>query len=200
MSFSFSNLLSLNLPTQLDSLNNNILLIIASVAISLACLALIINRNLLNSVINLSIFSLCIAIYYLLLDAPDVAMTEVALGACLSSCVFLNVIRITGEEAEKPPSKVKLFWVVSLCLSLSTCLIIMSSNLPEFGNPDTALQQGVSKYYLENTHRDIGLPSIVAAILASYRGFDTFGETIVILIAGLAVLLIKSGRKGKNNA
>jgi multicomponent Na+:H+ antiporter subunit B len=39
---------------------------------------------------------------------------------------------------------------------------------------------------------------MVAAILASYRGFDTLGETAVILIAGLAVIVIKSRRKKPN--
>ncbi len=35
-----------------------------------------------------------------------------------------------------------------------------------------------------------GLPNIVTAILASYRGYDTLGETAVIFTAGVAVLLI----------
>ena len=52
-----------------------------------------------------------------------------------------------------------------------------------------------AKYYLENAKNDIGIPSVVAAILASYRGYDTLGETSVILIAGLAVILILAKRK-----
>ena len=35
-----------------------------------------------------------------------------------------------------------------------------------------------------------GLPNVVTAILASYRSFDTLGETAVIFTAGIAVLLI----------
>jgi multicomponent Na+:H+ antiporter subunit B len=53
----------------------------------------------------------------------------------------------------------------------------------------------LTKYYIENTKNDIGIPSIVAAILASYRGFDTLGETSVILIAGIAVILILARRR-----
>ena len=34
------------------------------------------------------------------------------------------------------------------------------------------------------------IPNVVTAILASFRGFDTMGEVIVIFIAGISVYLI----------
>ena len=34
------------------------------------------------------------------------------------------------------------------------------------------------------------MPNIVTAVLASYRGFDTMGETMVIFTAGVAVMLL----------
>ena len=37
---------------------------------------------------------------------------------------------------------------------------------------------------------DIGIPNIVTSVLASYRGYDTFGETIVVFTAGVAVLVL----------
>ncbi len=33
------------------------------------------------------------------------------------------------------------------------------------------------------------MPNIVTAVLASYRGFDTLGEVMVIFTAGIGVLL-----------
>ncbi|MBA2628677.1 MAG: cation:proton antiporter, partial [Rickettsiaceae bacterium] len=74
----------------------------------------------------------------------------------------------------------------------------ISLELPSFGTQDSEVQTHLTKYYLQNTRTDIAIPSFVAAILASYRGYDTLGETIVILIAGLAVLVIVSRKK--NNA
>jgi multicomponent Na+:H+ antiporter subunit B len=41
-----------------------------------------------------------------------------------------------------------------------------------------------------------GLPNVVTAVLASYRGYDTLGETTVVLTAGIAVLLIL--RRGRD--
>ncbi|GAT77422.1 monovalent cation/H+ antiporter subunit B, partial [Ehrlichia ruminantium] len=48
----------------------------------------------------------------------------------------------------------------------------------------------VASYYLENTSYYIGIPNVVTAILASFRGYDTFCETIVIFTAGLGVSLL----------
>ena len=37
------------------------------------------------------------------------------------------------------------------------------------------------------------IPNVVTTVLASYRGFDTLGETIVVFTAGLGVLVLLSG-------
>ena len=40
------------------------------------------------------------------------------------------------------------------------------------------------------------MPNMVTAVLASYRGYDTFGETFVIFTAGIAVLMLLGIREG----
>ena len=47
--------------------------------------------------------------------------------------------------------------------------------------------------YIERTHDEIGVPNMVTAILASYRGYDTWGETTVIFTAGVGVMLLLGG-------
>lgn len=184
----------LELPFRLDFTIDGILLIIASIVMIMTCIRLILSKNLVESVIILSVFSLFISLCYLFMDAPDVAMTETALGACLSTCVLLNIIYIVGENTGKTPNG-KIITASILCIIFIICLSWASLDLPIFGSRDSPMQTHLTEYYLENTKHDIGIPSIVAAILASYRGYDTLGETTVILIAGLAVLLITSRRK-----
>ena len=53
-------------------------------------------RSLIVSLIGLGLFSMLLTLQYMLLHAPDVAMTEAALGAGLSTLVFLVAIRKTG--------------------------------------------------------------------------------------------------------
>lgn len=182
------------LPFKLDFTIDLLLLGLTAIVMIAACIRLILSKILLESIVIMSVFSLFISLCYLFLDAPDVAMTEVALGASLSSCVLLNIIYIAGEDA-KESSRLRKILAAILCLIFIAFLTFASLDLPKFGAPITPVNKHVSEYYLKNTHQDIGIPSVVAAILASYRGFDTLGETTVILIAGLGVLVIISRRK-----
>ena len=44
--------------------------------------------------------------------------------------------------------------------------------------------------YLARSVAETGIPNVVTSVLASYRGFDTLGETTVIFTAGIAVLML----------
>lgn len=54
--------------------------------------------DLLNAVIMLSVFSLTSALLYFLWHAPDVALTEAAVGAGIATVIFVWVIRKTGRK------------------------------------------------------------------------------------------------------
>ncbi|MCA0254875.1 MAG: DUF4040 domain-containing protein [Proteobacteria bacterium] len=184
----------LTIPFQLSFSSNIVLLFIFSLLLSLSCIQLIRSKTLLNSVVVLSAISILLVLIYLLMDAPDVAMTEAAIGACLSTCVLLNITKITGENIKKTTNYYKILASV-LCSFLFILLCYVSTDLEQFGNINAPVHSHISHYYVENTYKEINIPSFVAAILASYRGFDTLGETTVILIAGLAVLVITSRKK-----
>ncbi len=186
------------LPFKLEFTISMVLLIISSVLIIASCINIIKTKNLLYSVINISVLSLLLSNYYLLMDAPDVAMTEAAINACISTCVFLNLIKIFKNNDENI-SKGRIILALILVIVFIIILTWASFDLPLFGFKDNPIQTHVSKYYIENTKYDIAIPSFVAAILASYRGYDTLGETVVILIAGLSMLIILSHKKGNKD-
>lgn len=54
------------------------------------------------SLVGLSLFGMLLSLQYLMLHAPDVAMTEAALGAGLSTLVFLVAIRRVERPKERP--------------------------------------------------------------------------------------------------
>lgn len=173
--------------------------------LSIIALRLAIKSSIIAMIVTLSLFSLLITILYLLMDAPDVAMTEAALGVCFSTAVLINTLKIVGKKDKKyynhdkdssinfsNISLLRKIFTIALCAFFLVSLIYIGLSLPEYGEGQAALHQHVGKYYIENTAYEIGVPSIVAAVLASYRGYDTLGESIVILVAGLGVLLILS--------
>lgn len=149
-------------------------------------------RSLLEAVIISSIVSLLISLTYLLMDAPDVAMTEIALGSCLSTCVLLNFLSRLPNSQKYNITQTRLISSSMICLVFIIVFTLLGTELPEYGASNSPLQSHLSKYYIQHTKEDIGISSFVAAILASYRGYDTLGETIVILIAGISILLLFS--------
>jgi len=75
----------------------DILVCVAMVATGLAA---IFQRNLLSAVVMVGFISLTVSYLFLRMDAPDVAMTEAAIGAGLTTVIFLIAIRRT-EETER---------------------------------------------------------------------------------------------------
>ena len=70
-------------------------------------------------------------------------------------------------------------------------------DLPVWGDPAAPIHQHVAPEYVKGAEHDIHMPNIVTAVLASYRGYDTFGETVVIFTAGVGVMLLLTGRVRK---
>jgi uncharacterized MnhB-related membrane protein len=55
-------------------------------------------RDLVSAAILVGVVSLMVSYIFLRMNAPDVAMTEAAIGAGLSTVIFLVAIRRTGEK------------------------------------------------------------------------------------------------------
>jgi multicomponent Na+:H+ antiporter subunit B len=187
------------MPEIIDFQLGCLLLVAILVILSIILIKLIFCNSLLETIIINSVVSLLISLSYLLMDAPDVAMTEVALGACLSSCVFLSFLNRLPKSQKSNLKKTRLITSSIICLLFILVVSLAGVDLPIYGAIDSEVQNHLSKYYIENTKTDIGIPSFVAAILASYRGYDTLGETAVILIAGISVLLLFSQKSNKEN-
>ena len=62
--------------------------------------------------------------------------------------------------------------------------------LPPIGDVNSAPNQHVTPYYIENSAHDTGSPNIVTGVLADYRGFDTLWETSVMFVSGLTACMI----------
>jgi len=68
--------------------------------------------------------------------------------------------------------------------------VYAESDLPPRGDPTTPTRRHITPQYIDGAVPQTHTPNIVTAVLADYRGYDTLGETAVILTAGFAVMLI----------
>ena len=151
------------------------------------------------AVISLVIISILSSLAYLFMDAPDVAMTEAAVGACISSCILMLGLRRLQPVREHPFEKSSLIMILP-CLLLFVLLSYYSLDLHEYGVMPNEFQTGLMEFYKVNVANQINVKSLVTAILADYRSIDTFCETLVIFVAGICVIfaLTEYTSKGSN--
>ncbi|MCR5268551.1 MAG: hypothetical protein K6E16_08545 [Lachnospiraceae bacterium] len=84
-------------------------------------------------------------------------------------------------------------------LMLIGVMLLTVSHLPPNGNPDNPANNEVPKRYIENGLQETGAVNIVTGMILDYRAFDTFGESNVLFIATVTVLiLLRKNRKMHN--
>ncbi len=159
-------------------------------------LALIVQRNLFSVVVLAGIYSFLMATVLVALDAVDVAMTEASVGAGISTVLLLGALYLCGGEEAKPPQRA---WLpLAVTLVIVGALVYGTLGLPAFSDPLAPFHTHVVPRYLQQGPVETGVPNVVTAVLASYRGYDTLGEVIVVFTGGIGIIaLLRRLRRGK---
>lgn len=155
----------------------------------LVAIAMLRSRHLFAVVMLSGIYSLLSAAFFVSLDAVDVAFTEAAVGAGVSTVLMLGGMLLTARR-EKPKTPGRAPVALFMVIAAGAALVYATIDMPAFGDPNAPANSHVGQDYVEQTPNDIAVPNIVTAVLASYRGFDTLGEVMVIFTAGVAVMLL----------
>ena len=160
----------------------SLLLFMAVIAVTVARL-----RNLFAIVMIAGFYSLMSASMFVVLDAVDVAFTEAAVGGVATVIILGTLLLTTSEE-----KKAERFSLAPLIVVLATggLLVFATLDMPRYGDPNAPVHRHVAPRYIEDSPSEIGVPNMVTSVLASYRGYDTLGETTVIFTAGVGLLLL----------
>jgi len=78
-------------------------------------------------------------------------------------------------------------------------LVYGSLGLPAFSDPAAPIHTHVVPRYLNDGPKETGVPNVVTAVLASYRGYDTLGETTVVFTAGAGVVALLRRRRARKD-
>lgn len=158
------------------------------VLLGITAVAVIRVRNLFAATMLMGIYSFLSAGLFVTMDAMDVAFTEAAVGAGISTILMLGSLALVGSEEAKPRHTRALPLFVTVVTG--AILVYGSLDMPAFGDPTNPVHQHVAPYYLEASYEETHIPNIVTVVLASYRGFDTMGESAVVFTALVGVLLL----------
>lgn len=162
--------------------------------LALTALRIIFLKDLFAVVMLFGIYSFLSALIFVNLDAVDVAFTEASVGAGISTVLMLGTLALTGRK-EKENTHSSILPLLVVCIT-GAALIYGTLDMPPFGDPNNPIHEHVTPRYIEESPKEIGLPNMVTSVLASYRGFDTLGETVVVFSAAIGVLaLLGFGRK-----
>ena len=172
--------------------------------LAITAVAILRLTNLFAIVMLFGIFSLLSAGLFVIMDAPDVAFTEAAVGAGISTVLMLATLALV-KRSQKPyyaeaPRAHRPWLPLVVAVITGSALVYGTWDIPGFGAPEAPAQKHVARYYIDNAVQETGVPNVVTAVLASYRGFDTLGEVVVVYTAGVAVLLLIGGRRSKTAA
>jgi len=78
-------------------------------------------------------------------------------------------------------------------IATGALLVYGTLDMPSYGDASAPIHNHVAPEFVEGTRTLIDIPNIVTAVLASYRSFDTFGETTVVFTAAVGAMLLLGG-------
>lgn len=172
-------------------------LVVGLLALVVVCgVAIATLRSLFGVLVVFAAYSLGLAMLWLVFRAPDVALTEAAVGAGVTTAlVLVTAVRVgassTGDESSVGVRPRAILATVALVAALGVTV----PSLPGVGVAASAGPPGTSQFYLQNAPA-LGVDNVVTAILVAYRGFDTLGEVVVVFAAGLAAVLVLQAGPG----
>lgn len=143
-------------------------------------------RDLLSSVIAVGAVGLLLSVAFLILQAPDVAITQLAVEII---AVILLIRATLRERLASSPAGGRVAGAVFAVIFLAGFIVVCArafAELPAFGHPLLR----VAKTYLEQGLTATGASNLVASVILDYRAYDTLGEATILFCAVVGVLAI----------
>ncbi|MGH1484996.1 MAG: DUF4040 domain-containing protein [Cellvibrionaceae bacterium] len=171
-----------------------IVMILLTVLVVLT-LGIIYLRDLLAAVILSGLYSLIAAAVFVVMDAVDVAFTEAAVGAGISTILLLGALSFTKREQK--PQKHNNWPALIIVCATGALLIYGTLDMPGYGDGNSPANRNpqLAQHFIQKSAEEIDVPNVVTSVLASYRGYDTLGETAVVFTAAVGVLSLLGLRR-----
>ncbi len=155
-------------------------------------------KNLLSSVISVGVVGFSLSIMFLMLGAPDIAITQMVVEILILVILIRATITTDNTAIERHADT---FSLISSLIFFGLFLIfafLAVQELRTFGDP----LMRVSKTYLSTGAERTGATNIVTSVLLDFRAYDTIGEATVLFtsIVGAFVILRRKGRKHKRES
>ncbi len=152
-------------------------------------------KDLLSSVIAVGAVGLGLSITFLILKAPDVAITQLVVE------ILCLIILIRATLKKDLPFSTSGRWFLNTFITLSFIAIFLFvaykaiKDLPTFGYPIMK----IASTYIKDGLAKTGASNLVTSVILDYRAYDTLGEATVLFTAVIGVLALVRRKGRKNN-
>jgi multicomponent Na+:H+ antiporter subunit A len=160
------------------------MLLVLAVAI-VAAVAVTTASSHVTGVLTLGILGFMVAIFYILASAPDLALTQLVVETLLLLIFLLVLERIPAFYSEFEPRVAARDVALSVVVG-ATAFVSVLVAAPESGADLTE----TARTYVDRSVPDGGGTNVVNVVLTDFRAFDTLGESVVVLVAALSVLVL----------
>jgi len=153
-------------------------------------------KDLLSAVIAVGAVGLGLSIVFLVLKAPDVAITQIVVEMlCL-------IILLRATLKKDLPFSTTGRWLLNTFITAGFIVAFLFvairafKDLPEFGYPIMR----VANIYLKEGLIKTGASNLVSSVILDFRAYDTLGEATILFTAVIGVMAIvrRIGRKKKD--
>ena len=143
------------------------------------------HRNRFLALILMGVVGLVVSMAFAYLSAPDLALTQLSVEVVTIILLLLALNFLPRyTPVESTAGRRLRDGVISIGAGVGAAALIYTMMLRDFVEPS------ISAYHLENSYKGGGGTNVVNVILVDFRGFDTFGEIIVLGIAALIIYAI----------
>ncbi len=150
-------------------------------------------EDLMSSVVAFGAVGLALSLSFLILKAPDVAITQLVVE------IMCLVVLIKATLNKDLPFATTGRWLLNTSIAVIFMITFLFfgymalRELPVFGYPIMK----VAETYLAEGMARTGATNMVSSVMLDFRAYDTLGEAVVLFTAVISVMVImrRAGRK-----
>nr|WP_255729347.1 monovalent cation/H+ antiporter subunit A [Epibacterium sp. Ofav1-8] len=149
------------------------------------CCIVIFHRQRFVALILIGIVGLVVSLSFNYLSAPDLALTQISVEVVTIILMLLALNFLPKETPVETPALSRLRdGAIAIVGGVGVGGLIYALLMRDFAFPS------ISGFHIENSYKGGGGTNMVNVILVDFRGFDTFGEIIVLGIAALVIFAL----------
>ncbi|SFQ96527.1 monovalent cation/H+ antiporter subunit A [Poseidonocella sedimentorum] len=147
------------------------------------------HRHRFRALIIISVVGLMVSAGFVYLSAPDLALTQISVETVTVMLLLLALHFLPKDTSVESSRITRLFHGgIAVAIGLAVSALTFAFLRRDFST--------ISDFHLANAKSGGGGTNVVNVILVDFRGYDTFGEIIVLGIAGLTIFALMESLLG----